>query len=86
MLFRSGACNVPICCGGAAVLPGCAVLADEGGVLVLPPGEIEAIADWAIEKLAGEPESHRQMLEEGLRIGDLSGASALVKAKLADWF
>ena len=81
-----GAFNVPICCGGAAVLPGYAVLADEGGILVLPPSEVEEIADWAIEKLASEPESHRQMLEEGLRIGDLSGASALVQAKPADWF
>ena len=81
-----GACNIPICCGGVAVLPGYAVLADEGGVLVLPSEEVEEIADWAIDKLAGEPEMQRRILEEGAKIGELSGASSLVQHKLSDHF
>jgi len=81
-----GAMNVPVCCGGVAVLPGYAVLADEGGVLVLPAAEVEAIAEWALDKIAGEPESHRRMLEEGLRIGELSGATQKVLAKRSDTF
>jgi len=81
-----GAMNVPVCCGGVAVLPGYAVLADEGGVLALPAAEVDAIADWALAKIRGEPESHRRMLEEGLKIGDMSGATAKVLAKPDDAF
>ncbi len=72
-----GAFNVPVSCGGAAVLPGYAVLADCSGALFVPPGEAEAEADWALSRQEVEPEIHRKILQ-GERLGDLSGASATV--------
>src|SRR5262245_10081489 len=43
-LYQAGEFCVPIACGGVSVQPGDAILADENGVLVLAPGEIEAAA------------------------------------------
>ncbi len=80
-----GACNVPISCGGAAVLPGYAVLADDGGVLVLEPGECEALADWALAKQVREPETHTR-IRSGEKMGDISGASDKVRDGQAEWF
>ena len=76
-----GSFNVPIACGGAVVQPGDVVIADFSGVLVMPPDEADADADWALSKQASEPESHRAMLA-GEKIGDRSGATAKVRAKL----
>ena len=81
-----GAFNVPVCCGGSAVLPGYAVVADDGGVLVMPADEAEAFADWSLAKQASEPAMHKRILEDGAKIGDLSGATALVMAKVGDAF
>jgi regulator of RNase E activity RraA len=80
-----GALNHPICCGGAVVLPGYAVLADEGGALFLPPEEVEELADWAIAKLAGEPETLRR-IAAGERMGDINGSSRIVQENLSRWF
>jgi regulator of RNase E activity RraA len=77
-----GAFNTPINCGGATVHPGDAVLADESGVLFLPPAEAEGLADWALAKAAGEPKTHAR-LRAGEKLGDISGASTLVLQKLS---
>ncbi len=78
-----GAFNTPVNCGGVTVYPGDAVLADESGVLFLAPDVAEAAADWALGKMAVEPEMHRR-LRAGEKLGDLSGASKIVLAKLAE--
>jgi regulator of RNase E activity RraA len=57
------------------------VVADPCGVLVMPADEAEDDIDWALGKQAAEPDAHRQMLA-GARLGERSGASALVEAKL----
>lgn len=76
-----GRMNVPVSIGGAVVMPGDAVLCDESGVLVLPPGEAEAEAREAIARqergLATQARCAR-----GERLGELSGASAKVLAGL----
>lgn len=77
-----GVFNTPISCGGAMVNPGDAVIADESGVLFLPPSEAGAVADWALEKQLGEPKTHAR-LRAGEKLGDISGASKIVLAKLA---
>lgn len=77
-----GSFNVDICCGGAVVHPGDLVVADESGVLALPVAEAEADIDWALGKQAAEPEGHKQ-LQAGVRLGERSGASAMVTAKTA---
>lgn len=52
---QGGAINVPVCVGGAAVLPGYAVLADESGVLVLPPEDVRYLAEMALGRQARQP-------------------------------
>jgi regulator of RNase E activity RraA len=78
-----GAFNTPIHCGGVAVNPGDAVIADESGVLFLPPDVAESCADWALGKQAAEPGMHKR-LRKGEKLGDISGATKLVLAKLSD--
>lgn len=81
-LYDIGGCfNVDIACGGAVVHPGDVVVCDFGGVLVMPLGEAQADIDWALGKQEAEPEGHRAM-EQGKLLGNLSGASAMVEAKL----
>lgn len=77
-----GSFNVPIGCGGVGVNPGDAVLADESGVLFLPADVAEAAADWALGKMAVEPELHKR-LRGGEKLGDISGATKIVLGKLA---
>lgn len=77
-----GAFNTPVNCGGVVVNPGDAVLADESGVLFIPPDAAEAAADWALAKMQVEPQTH-QRLRAGEKLGDISGASKIVLAKLS---
>jgi 4-hydroxy-4-methyl-2-oxoglutarate aldolase len=76
-----GAMNLPVACGGVAVNPGDAVLADESGVLVLPRAEVRSIAQEAIarQQRGGDRE---QQIRAGAKLGELSGATAKVLAKL----
>lgn len=82
LLGIGGAFNTAISCGGASVNPGDAVVADESGVLFLPPDAAEAAADWALEKQAAEPGIHER-LRAGEKFGDISGATKMVLANLA---
>lgn len=77
-----GSFNVPIACGGAVAQPGDVVIGDFSGVLVMPANEAEADADWALAKQGTEPEGHKALLS-GQKLGELSGATAMVTAKLA---
>ena len=76
-----GAFNVDVSIGGAVVHPGDVVVCDFSGVLAMPPEEAEADIDWALDKQASEPASHKAFME-GTLLGDKSGASAKVRAKL----
>jgi regulator of RNase E activity RraA len=76
-----GRLNKPVSCGGVAVMPGDVILADESGVLVLPRDEAEAEADAAIARQAHGLES-QEKVKAGAKLGDLSGATAKVKAAL----
>lgn len=83
ILGIGGAFNTIVQCGGVAVRPGDAVLADESGVLFLPPEAVEACVDWALAKQKEEP-ILQQRLRAGEKFGDISGASKLVLAKLTN--
>lgn len=48
LLNLGGSLNYPISCGGVAVCPGDAILADDCGVLVLPPEEVEGLTAVAL--------------------------------------
>jgi 4-hydroxy-4-methyl-2-oxoglutarate aldolase len=79
ILGLGGALNVPVACGGVTVHPGDAILADESGILVLAPDEIEVVADEALARQAREPELLRR-IEAGEKLGAISGATAKVGA------
>ncbi len=74
-----GAFNVDVAIGGAVVHPGDAVVADFSGVLVMPLDEAEADVDWALGKQGSEPALH-ELLKQGAKLGERSGASAQVLA------
>ncbi len=74
-----GRLNQPVSIGGVAVLPGDAVLCDESGVLVLPPGEAESEARAAIERQARGLLT-QQRVAKGEKLGAISGATAKVLA------
>jgi len=76
-----GSFNVPVSIGGAVFNPGDVVIADFSGVLVMPADDAEADVDWALAKQAAEPDGHKRFLA-GEKIGDITGASAKVAAKL----
>jgi 4-hydroxy-4-methyl-2-oxoglutarate aldolase len=78
-----GAINVPVSVGNTVVMPGDAVLADESGVVVLSPDEVEAEARKAIETQIRGKDREASVRDTGVKLGDLSGASAKVLAKLA---
>ena len=74
-----GQVNHPVSIGGVVVMPGDAVLCDDTGVLVLPPGEAEAEARRAIETQARGLRT-QDRVRAGEKLGDISGASAKVGA------
>lgn len=82
MIEIGGALNIPVACGGAVVMPGDAILADGSGILVLRPGEVAATARDAIARQSRGLDRQRQIRAGEVRIGDLSGASARVRAAL----
>ncbi|MCA1443775.1 RraA family protein [Ensifer sp. IC4062] len=65
-----GAINVPVACGGAAVLPGYAVLADAEGVFVASPSHMRRVAEAALERQRRSLQL-RPYLEAGHSIFDL---------------
>ena len=82
-LAVDGQFNVPVSCGGVTVHPGDAVLADESGVLVLDPGIVDAVADRALGMQAAEPKTVAR-IEAGERMGDVTGATAMIEAAIAE--
>ena len=58
------------------------MVADDSGVLFMPPEEAPPFIDWALEKQRQEPASHKLIREDGAKLGDLTGASAKVAAAL----
>jgi regulator of RNase E activity RraA len=77
-----GRMNVPVAIGGVVVMPGDAVLADESGVLVLPPGEAEEEARRAITTQERGLATQARCAG-GAKLGEISGATAKVLAGLA---
>lgn len=74
-----GGLNIPISCGGVAVLPGDLILADDSGVLVLRPEDALRIGEKALA-LQARSRTRETKIAEGEKLGVLSGASAKVMA------
>lgn len=82
LLGLEGALNVPVSVGGQTIEPGDAVLCDESGVIVLKPDQAPAIAKRAIAMQENEIKLLAR-LAAGEKLPDISGARAMVEAKLA---
>lgn len=68
---------VPVSCGGVAVSPGDAILADENGVLVLPPSLIEFAANKAIGLQQAEKHT-LQRIDAGEKYPDILGTTDVI--------
>jgi 4-hydroxy-4-methyl-2-oxoglutarate aldolase len=69
---------VPVSCGGVAVRPGDAVFADENGVLILDPADIE----WAAKRAIALQQEERKTLariDAGEKIADIVGSTVLIE-------
>lgn len=62
--------DVPVECGGVRVAPGDLVVGDVDGVVVIPQVVEEQVLRSALEKVAGEDHTRRE-LEQGLLLGDV---------------
>ncbi|ANN71628.1 RraA family protein [Bordetella bronchialis] len=74
----AGMLNMPVSCGGVVVNPGDVILADENGVLVLPPREIAEVAAMAKAKQARQRANAEKIAAGAALLGELSGASGHV--------
>jgi len=81
-LFQQGEFCVPVSCGGVAVHPGDAILADENGVLVLPPAAIVEAARRAIAMQADEA-PRLAKLSQGAKLPELNGTNARLREIIA---
>lgn len=77
-----GAINVPVSCGNTVVMPGDAVLADESGVIVLPPSEARSEAEKAIARQETGKAREAELKTGKRKLGEASGATAKVLANL----
>lgn len=80
--FGEGEFCVPVSCGGVTVAPGDAILADENGVLVLPPADILAAAQGAITRQEGEATTLAR-LAKGERLPDINGTNSRLREIVA---
>lgn len=77
LLNLGGGFNVPVACGGIAVQPGDAVLADECGVLVVPPAELPGLIDVALADQADEG-GWLEKVKAGAKLQELVDIEAMI--------
>jgi regulator of RNase E activity RraA len=83
ILGLSGEFCTPISCGGVAVQPGDAVFADENGVLILDPADIQ----WAAERAIGMQIAEKQTLariDSGENYADIVGSRSFLQPSSRD--
>jgi regulator of RNase E activity RraA len=81
-LALGGALNVPVSCGGVMVAPGDAVLADENGIVVIKPEDVEAVMERALGMQRREVEVLKR-IDAGEPLPQISGATAKMEAAIA---
>jgi regulator of RNase E activity RraA len=83
-LRKGGAVNVPVQCGGVAVHPGDLVVADDDGVVVVPPARLDDVYALAEPALARLPLA-RAWVQHGGLLGEIGGlAAAEIEARLKE--
>ncbi|KSV64722.1 RraA family protein [Ensifer sp. ENS07] len=78
-----GGLNIPVSCGGAVVMPGDAILADESGVLVIPRDEVRAVSEEALRRQETGKKREASVRDKQQKLGEMTGASTKVLAKLS---
>ena len=81
-LAQFGEINTVVQCGGVTVSPGDIVLADDNGVLVLPPHQVAELVEHC-EPIAQREPTTRQRLRAGEALAEYSGANRKIAAALA---
>jgi 5-oxopent-3-ene-1,2,5-tricarboxylate decarboxylase/2-hydroxyhepta-2,4-diene-1,7-dioate isomerase len=76
--------DITIACGGTTVQPGDIIIADEDGILVLPPSLAEEVADEAVEQERQDAFVF-QMVKEGHKVDGLFPMNADWLAKYQAW-
>ena len=84
-LARGGSVNERIQCGGIAVHPGDLVVADDDGVVILPPARMDDVYALAVPMAQRAPLA-RSWIEHGGLLGEISdldaaGIAALLKSR-----
>ena len=77
LLNLGGSFNHPISCGGIAVCPGDAVLADDCGILVLPPAEVEGLTTLALLDQKDEG-TWLERVQAGAKLQDLVDIASMI--------
>jgi len=77
LLNLGGAFNLPISCGGVAVNPGDAVLADDCGIVVLPPSEVAGATKVALADQADEGQ-WLEKLKAGVALKDMVDVEKMI--------
>ncbi len=74
-LGQEGGINVPVQCGGVVVNPGDVIVADDNGIVVIPPAEVEQV--YAAARAFEDRSPHqRQWLLGGGSLEELNGLDA----------
>lgn len=74
-LRKGGGVNVPIQCGGVAVHPGDLVVADDDGVVIVPPARLDDVYAVAEPALARQAQA-RAWVQRGGLLGEIAGLEA----------
>lgn len=77
LLNLGGGFNVPVAIGGVAVMPGDAVLADDCGVLAVPPAELPGLIDVALADQQDEG-GWLDKVRAGARLQELVDIEAMI--------
>lgn len=76
--------DLTVACGGTTVQPGDIIVADDDGILVIPPAMAEQVADEALEQERMDEYVFEQV-RQGHAVDGLFPMNAAWKAKYAEW-
>lgn len=79
---ESGEVNIPVSCGNVVVNPADIILADDDGVLVLPPSRVQEIIDTFTLRVEREP-AGLEATRSGVPLAERTGAKARLEENFA---
>lgn len=80
-LAQAGEINTTVQCGGVSVSPGDIILADDNGVLVIPPWQVAELVEHC-EPIAQREPTTRKRLLAGESLPEMTGANQKIAAAL----